>query len=283
MSSDKVKHVWRDEIQHITPLKILIIVEDLIWRRRFDWLSRAPCPAQRTKKYIKSSMFSKKVLTTIYLSFLYIMPSKTGSTSIQINSSNGHAHTMSPQDNSSQLLAALSARTVSTGNSQRAKTHYITSSKSSKKSTRKSALHYIQDSHSGSHQLNKVVANAVRFSHVPSYKNQHKQDIYVAIPVGKVISAATNEGNANILAAKRDGNLKAVMSHFLTMKRQGAILTHHTYNMVLDAQSTLRREGSPIAGLLEGKPYFGFLSSAINQIIPHRMLIFFTPRQSTQI
>jgi hypothetical protein len=122
----------------------------------------------------------------------------------------------------------------------------------------------MQDSHTGSHQLKKVVANAVRFSHAPSYKNHHKQDIYVAIPVGKVISAATNEGNANILAAKRDGNLKAVMSYFLTMKRQGAILTHHTYNMVLDAHSTLRREGSPIAGLLEGKAYFLlFLSSAI--------------------
>jgi hypothetical protein len=112
---------------------------------------------------------------------------------------------------------------------------------------------HLKDPYHGSQQLKKVVARAVRANHNTSYKSSQKQDVYGPPSLGHVTSASTNEGNAAILAAKREGNLKAVMTHFFTMKRQGAALTHHTYNMVLDAHATLRREGSPIAGLLEGE------------------------------
>ncbi|ORZ07822.1 hypothetical protein BCR42DRAFT_148506 [Absidia repens] len=40
------------------------------------------------------------------------------------------------------------------------------------------------------------------------------------------------------------------MMEFVTMKKQGLPLTHHTYNLVLDAYATLRREGSPLAPML---------------------------------
>ncbi|CAO3588935.1 unnamed protein product [Absidia cylindrospora] len=63
-------------------------------------------------------------------------------------------------------------------------------------------------------------------------------------------SVASLEANARILAVKRDGNLKAVMMEFTAMKKQGLPLTHHTYNLVLDAYATLRREGSPLAPML---------------------------------
>ncbi|CAO3599474.1 unnamed protein product [Absidia cylindrospora] len=63
-------------------------------------------------------------------------------------------------------------------------------------------------------------------------------------------SVASLEANARILSVKRDGNLKAVMMEFVTMKKQGLPLTHHTYNLVLDAYATLRREGSPLAPML---------------------------------
>ncbi|KAI8079743.1 uncharacterized protein BX664DRAFT_201790 [Halteromyces radiatus] len=64
------------------------------------------------------------------------------------------------------------------------------------------------------------------------------------------VCTASLEANSRILSVKRDGNLKAVMMEFSTMKKQGLTLTHHTYNLVLDAHATLRREGSPLAPML---------------------------------
>lgn len=69
-------------------------------------------------------------------------------------------------------------------------------------------------------------------------------------------SVASLEANARILTVKRDGNLKAVMMEFATMKKQGLVLTHHTYNLVLDAYATLRREGSPLAPMLRGNTLY---------------------------
>ncbi|KAI9256675.1 hypothetical protein BDA99DRAFT_466916 [Phascolomyces articulosus] len=63
--------------------------------------------------------------------------------------------------------------------------------------------------------------------------------------------AATLESNGRILSAKREGNLKAVMSEFGTMKKQRIPLTHHTYNLVLDAHANLRREGTPLTNILK--------------------------------
>ncbi|KAI8138437.1 hypothetical protein BJV82DRAFT_523351 [Fennellomyces sp. T-0311] len=63
--------------------------------------------------------------------------------------------------------------------------------------------------------------------------------------------SATLEANARILAAKRDGNLKAVMAEFGSMKKQKIPLTHHTYNLVLDAHANLRREGTPLTNIIK--------------------------------
>ncbi|ORY92296.1 hypothetical protein BCR43DRAFT_527553 [Syncephalastrum racemosum] len=61
---------------------------------------------------------------------------------------------------------------------------------------------------------------------------------------------AVHEANGRILAAKRAGNLKAVMVEFASMKKQNLPLTHHTYNLVLDAHASLRREGTPLTSVL---------------------------------
>ncbi|KAI8379118.1 uncharacterized protein BYT42DRAFT_496477 [Radiomyces spectabilis] len=62
---------------------------------------------------------------------------------------------------------------------------------------------------------------------------------------------ASLEANSRILNAKRDNNLKAVMTEFGTMKKRRIPLTYHTYNLVLDSQCTLRREGTPLTQLLK--------------------------------
>ncbi|SAL94908.1 hypothetical protein [Absidia glauca] len=89
----------------------------------------------------------------------------------------------------------------------------------------------------------------------PAASNQHHETTLIPTPpvspsFDSPPSVASLEANARILAVKRDGNLKAVMVEFTTMKKQGLPLTHHTYNLVLDAYATLRREGSPLAPML---------------------------------
>ena len=64
---------------------------------------------------------------------------------------------------------------------------------------------------------------------------------------------ATLEANSRILTAKREGNLKAVMAEFGSMKKQHIPLTHHTYNLVLDAHANLRREGTPLTNIFKSK------------------------------
>ncbi|CAM0137108.1 hypothetical protein VKS41_008272 [Umbelopsis sp. WA50703] len=183
------------------------------------------------------------------------MYTKTTSAVVKTVTRQGISQNAPTPNNPSRLLITLSARSVSTGNLNHTKRYASTSSRSNKykhtSTKKKPAMVHLKDPYHGSQQLKKVVARAVRANHNTSYKSSQKQDVYGPPSLGHVTSASTNEGNAAILAAKREGNLKAVMTHFFTMKRQGAALTHHTYNMVLDAHATLRREGSPIAGLLE--------------------------------
>ncbi|KAI7853378.1 hypothetical protein BDC45DRAFT_511069 [Circinella umbellata] len=62
---------------------------------------------------------------------------------------------------------------------------------------------------------------------------------------------ATLEANGRILKAKREGNLKIVMTEFASMKKQHIPLTHHTYNLVLDAHANLRREGTPLTNIFK--------------------------------
>lgn len=205
------------------------------------------------ENYIKTSLSWVNTASLLPFSSLYIMQSKTTSPVVKNVTRQGLTKNIPAPTNTSQLFTALSARKPSTGNHTKSYANATSRPKTSKKSGRHPVLIHLQDPHTGPHQLKKVVANAVRYSHSTTYKDSNKQDVFVSIPFGQVTSAATNEGNAAILAAKRDGNLKAVMAHFHTMKRHGAVLTHHTYNMILDACASLRREGSPIAGLLEGE------------------------------
>ncbi|KAI8067596.1 hypothetical protein BC940DRAFT_319462 [Gongronella butleri] len=58
------------------------------------------------------------------------------------------------------------------------------------------------------------------------------------------------EANARLLTAKKTGNLKTVLLEFASIKKQGLAINHHTYNLVLEAYSTLRREGSPLTCML---------------------------------
>lgn len=66
----------------------------------------------------------------------------------------------------------------------------------------------------------------------------------------------TRVADERLLAAKRQGQLRAVMNEFAAIKRQGYVLSERTYSIVLDAHTTLRREGSPMTHMLQGKNLF---------------------------
>ncbi|KAG0172912.1 hypothetical protein DFQ30_009375 [Apophysomyces sp. BC1015] len=72
----------------------------------------------------------------------------------------------------------------------------------------------------------------------------------------------TADANNRISSAKRDGNLKLVMHEFAAMKKQGLHLSQHTYNLVLDAHASLRRDGTPLTHML--KVYDEMLRLLIN-------------------
>ncbi|KAI9012570.1 hypothetical protein CLU79DRAFT_798174 [Phycomyces nitens] len=59
-------------------------------------------------------------------------------------------------------------------------------------------------------------------------------------------SGQAYDPNSRLLGPKRDGNLKALMAEFTSMKKHGTPINLQTYGIVLEAQATLRREGSPL-------------------------------------
>ncbi|OBZ89608.1 Pentatricopeptide repeat-containing protein 5, mitochondrial [Choanephora cucurbitarum] len=61
----------------------------------------------------------------------------------------------------------------------------------------------------------------------------------------------TYECNHRILTAKRNGDLRTVMNEFISMKKNKIQMTHHTYNLVLEAHILLRREGTPLTQMLK--------------------------------
>ncbi|EPB92810.1 hypothetical protein HMPREF1544_00249 [Mucor circinelloides 1006PhL] len=63
--------------------------------------------------------------------------------------------------------------------------------------------------------------------------------------------SSTYEYNNRILTAKRNGNIRVVMSEFISMKKNSVQMTHHTYNLVLEAHAILRREGTPLTTMLK--------------------------------
>lgn len=65
--------------------------------------------------------------------------------------------------------------------------------------------------------------------------------------------SSTYEYNNRILTAKRNGNIRVVMSEFISMKKNSVQMTHHTYNLVLEAHAILRREGTPLTTMLKSK------------------------------
>ncbi|RCH80816.1 hypothetical protein CU098_002392, partial [Rhizopus stolonifer] len=74
---------------------------------------------------------------------------------------------------------------------------------------------------------------------LPRLTNHHKKK-----------TSSTYEYNNRILTAKRNGNLRNVMNEFTSMKKNNVQMTHHTYNLVLEAHAILRREGTPLTNML---------------------------------
>lgn len=62
----------------------------------------------------------------------------------------------------------------------------------------------------------------------------------------------TFEANERLLTAKRNGQLKPLMSEFNALKRQGLLLTDHTFNLFFDAYSNIRRDGAPLTPMMKG-------------------------------
>ncbi|ORX55766.1 TPR-like protein, partial [Hesseltinella vesiculosa] len=58
------------------------------------------------------------------------------------------------------------------------------------------------------------------------------------------------EANTRLLSAKKSANLKSVLLEFASIKKHGLPLNHQTYNIVLEAIATFRREGSPLTCML---------------------------------
>lgn len=76
-------------------------------------------------------------------------------------------------------------------------------------------------------------------------------------------TSSTYEYNNRILAAKRNGNIRLVMSEYMSMKKNSVQMTHHTYNLVLEAHAILRREGTPLTTMMKSKLNYNY--SVIHQ------------------
>ncbi|KAL9554927.1 hypothetical protein MBANPS3_002584 [Mucor bainieri] len=84
-----------------------------------------------------------------------------------------------------------------------------------------------------------------------SGSNQSNSTTTTHNPHHKKKISSTYEYNNRILAAKRNGNIRVVMSEFISMKKNSVQMTHHTYNLVLEAHAILRREGTPLTTMLK--------------------------------
>ena len=73
----------------------------------------------------------------------------------------------------------------------------------------------------------------------------------------------TFEANERLLNAKRNGQLKPLMSEYNALKRQGLLLTDHTFNLFFDAYSNIRRDGAPLTSMMKGNINYKNNSSKI--------------------
>ncbi|KAI7853576.1 hypothetical protein BDC45DRAFT_442055 [Circinella umbellata] len=72
----------------------------------------------------------------------------------------------------------------------------------------------------------------------------------LTVPQHLTSSDEARVAEERLLAAKREGNLKSVMSEFSSIKRQGYILSEQAYAIMLESHACLRREGSPLTQML---------------------------------
>lgn len=83
----------------------------------------------------------------------------------------------------------------------------------------------------------------------------------------KMKTSSTFEYNNRILSAKRNGNIRVVMSEFVSMKKNNIQMTQHTYNLVLEAHAILRKEGTPLTAMLKSNNLPLFLYYLTNPFI----------------
>lgn len=63
------------------------------------------------------------------------------------------------------------------------------------------------------------------------------------------------EANDRILTAKRQGQLRALMAEYTALKKEGLLFTDHTYNLIFDTFTSLRRDGTPLIPMMKSKFY----------------------------
>ncbi|KAK4514647.1 uncharacterized protein ATC70_002248 [Mucor velutinosus] len=85
----------------------------------------------------------------------------------------------------------------------------------------------------------------------PRTSGPNQSNTITNTPYHKKKISSTYEYNNRILTAKRNGNIRVVMSEFISMKKNSVQMTHHTYNLVLEAHAILRREGTPLTAMLK--------------------------------
>jgi hypothetical protein len=79
-------------------------------------------------------------------------------------------------------------------------------------------------------------------------------------PKGSMVSQSF-EANDRILTAKRQGQLKMLMSEYAALKKESLLFTDHTYNLIFDTYASLRRDGTPLTPMLKSKPFLILINS----------------------
>lgn len=77
-------------------------------------------------------------------------------------------------------------------------------------------------------------------------------------PLSPVVSPNKHSNNKacaddRLKAARRDNQLRTVLTELHAVKRQGLALTTASYNIVLEAYMSLRRDGTPLTQMLQRK------------------------------
>lgn len=76
-------------------------------------------------------------------------------------------------------------------------------------------------------------------------------------PKSSPLVSQSFEANDRVLSAKRQGQLKTLMSEYTALKKEGLLFTDHTYNLIFDSYASLRRDGTPLTPMLKSKYLIG--------------------------